>query len=64
MVTGEVIQMEGRGSHIEKCGWCREREMVFSPTHLNRDQIESNLSVPGIQGCHENAQKESYKVGF
>ena len=23
-------------------------------THLNRDTIESNLSVPGIQGCHEN----------
>ena len=24
-------------------------------THLSRNQIESNLSVPGIQGCHENA---------
>ena len=23
--------------------------------HLNRDTIEFNLSVPRIQGCHENA---------
>ena len=23
-------------------------------SHLNRDQIESNLSVCGIQGCYEN----------
>ena len=29
------------------------------PTHLNRDKIESNLSVHGIQGCLENAL---YKV--
>ena len=27
----------------------------FCNSHLNRDQIESNLSVPAIQGCHENA---------
>ena len=24
-------------------------------THFNRDKIESNLSVSGIQGCHVNA---------
>ena len=31
------------------------RHFQGSP-HLNRDKIEYNLSVPGIQGrCHENA---------
>ena len=25
-------------------------------SHLNRQKIESNLSVPAIQGCHENGQ--------
>ena len=27
----------------------------FTRAHLNRDQIETNLCVPGIQGCHKNA---------
>ena len=31
-------------------------------THLNRDRIESNLRVPGIQGCNENALYESFKT--
>ena len=30
--------------------------------HLNRDKIESNLSVPGIQGCHENALFKSFET--
>ena len=32
----------------------RHLERIASATvaHLNRDKIESNLSVPGIQGCH------------
>ena len=31
-------------------------------THLNRDNIKSNLSVPGIQGCHENALCKSFET--
>ena len=31
-------------------------------TLLNRDKIESTLSVPGIQGCHENALYKSFKM--
>ena len=30
--------------------------------HLNRGTIESNLSVPGIQGCHENALIKSFET--
>ena len=30
--------------------------------HLNRAKIESNLSVPGIQGCQENALIKSVKM--
>ena len=30
--------------------------------HLNREKIESNLSVPGIQGCHENAIYKSFET--
>ena len=30
--------------------------------HLNRNKIESNLSVPGIQGCQENAFIESFEM--
>ena len=30
--------------------------------HLNRDQIESNLGVPGIQGHQENTLYESFKT--
>ena len=31
-------------------------------THLNRDQIESDLSVPGIQGHQENALYKSFET--
>ena len=31
-------------------------------THLKRDQNESNLSVPGIRGCRENALYKSFKT--
>ena len=31
-------------------------------SHLNRYQIESNLSVPGIQGYHENALYKSFET--
>ena len=34
---------------------------MASRTHLNRDHIESNLSVPGIQKCHENALYKSFE---
>ena len=30
--------------------------------HLNRDQIESTMSVPGIKGCHENALYNSFET--
>ena len=31
-------------------------------SHLNRDKIESNLSVLGIQGCLENALIKSFEM--
>ena len=31
-------------------------------THLNRDKTDSNLSVPEIQGCHENALCKSFET--
>ena len=37
--------------------WCRN-----DPSHLNRDKIESNLSVPGIQRCHENALYKNFEI--
>ena len=30
--------------------------------HLNRIEIQSNLSVPGIQGCHQNALIKSFEM--
>ena len=33
---------------------------LLANAHLNRDKIESNLSVPGFQGCHENALYKSF----
>ena len=33
----------------------------YSP-HLNRDTIECNLIVPGIQGCHENALCKNFET--
>ena len=45
--------------------YARRREqgpkMAFRGPHLNGDKIESNLSVPGIQECHENALYESFE---
>ena len=38
------------------CGW-----QPCSP-HLNRDEIESNLSVPRIQGCHGNTLIKSFEM--
>ena len=34
----------------------------FNGTHLKRENIKSNLSVPGIQGCHENALYKSFET--
>ena len=31
-------------------------------SHLNRDTIESNLSVPGIQGYQENTLIRSFEM--
>ena len=39
----------------QRCHLELERKRTQKVTHLNRDKIESNLSVPRIQGCHENA---------
>ena len=41
---------------------CLDSEMLLHGTHLNRDEIESNLSVPGIRGCHENALYKSFET--
>ena len=30
--------------------------------YINRDKIESNLSVPGIQGCQDNALYKSFET--
>ena len=35
---------------------------MYRQAHLNRDKIESNLSVPGIQGCHENNFYKSFEM--
>ena len=35
---------------------------VTYKSHLNRDQIEFNLSVPGIKGRHENALYKSFEM--
>ena len=32
--------------------------------HLNKDKIESNLSVPGIQGHQENALIKSFEMSL
>ena len=37
---------------------------LFGYAHLNRCRVESNLSVPGIQGCHENALCKSFKTSL
>ena len=49
--------------------YCRKIRTTFyqnvaetRPTHLNRDHIESNLSVPGIQGHQENALYKSLET--
>jgi len=36
--------------------------VTYKNPHLNRDTIESNLSVPGIQGYHENALYKSFET--
>ena len=35
---------------------------IKSAAHLNREKIKSNLSVPGIQGHHENALIKSFEM--
>ena len=37
-------------------------EGFLSQSHLNTDRMESNLSVPGFQGCHENALIKGFKT--
>ena len=36
--------------------------VIVNSAHLNRGQIESNFSVPGIRGCHKNALYKSFKT--
>ena len=38
--------------------------MSRNVTHLNREKIESNLSAPGIQGCHKNVLIKSLLDSF
>ena len=40
----------------------RFNNATLTPTHLNRDKIESNLSVLGIQGHQENALIKSFEM--
>ena len=47
------------------CQVVSEKVMTFhttAHTHLNRDKIESNLSVTGIARCHQNALYKSFKT--
>ena len=56
------LAFDSRGRECEEAkSQLNQVEISFSPsnqilihsfTHLNRNQIESNLTVPGIQGCH------------
>ena len=40
----------------------QSQSFTFFAPHLNRDEIESNLSVPGIQGNQENALIKSFEM--
>ena len=39
-----------------------DRMTIWWHSHLNRDEIESNLNVPGIQGCLENALYKNFEM--
>ena len=57
MVLGTFPAVLQQGRHKP------ESFLIFERiSHLNRNQIESNLSVPGIQGCHENALYKSFEM--
>ena len=47
--------------HKTSCVWVEGDKNI---THLNRDKIESNLNVPGIQGRHENALIKSFEMSL
>ena len=49
-------------SGIDQQSKLRSRKKNNYCTHLNRNQIESDLSVPGIQGRHENAFYKSFEM--
>ena len=38
------------------------KRVLTADSHLNRDKIEFNLSVPRIKGCHENALDKSFET--
>ena len=47
--------------------WILNSKLAFfslgnNDAHLNRDKIESNLSLPGIQGRYENALIKSFEM--
>ena len=63
-----VQRVGGVGAHHHLVFLLGERpevvpfSLMSASAHLNRDKIESNLSVPGIQGCHENALCKSFEM--
>ena len=42
--------------------WDCGAQGTLKKTHLDRDKVESNLSVPGIQGCHENVFYKNFET--
>ena len=42
--------------------WNCSNDWSVDPAHWKRDQIESNLSAHGIQGCHKNATYMSFEM--
>ena len=74
---GRIFQHWSFGHHWKVCWGSGERDETIQANerwicqglcpwemeaHLNRNKIESNLSVPKIQGCHENALYKSFEM--
>ena len=64
MVVIGSVAVDRLGHRIGKGEGIYQSKKVtsFDVTHLNSDKIESNLSVNGIQGRHENALIKSCQM--
>ena len=65
--TMYICAIEDRQYKDDKINWWDDvygfdMRSVKSTSHLNRDEIESNLSVPGNQGHQENALYKSFET--